>query len=144
MSDILLAPAARAEFIVAAPGPNVRAANLVTLFVDTGPGGDSDPTRPLATIMTGEDDALPQIPGPSRPPNRQRFEGLANAQPSVTRTIYFDEMLSDPTNPNSPTTFFINVDGAKEVPFDANEPPAIVATQHSRGLDHPEPDCRES
>jgi FtsP/CotA-like multicopper oxidase with cupredoxin domain len=130
MSDILLAPAARAEFIVASPGPNVRTAQLVTLMVDTGPGGDSDPLRPLAAIVTAnEDDASSRITEPSRPPNPQRFEGLANAQPSVTRTLYFDEKLSDPTNPNSPTTFFITVDGAKEVPFDPNNPPAITTTQ---------------
>jgi FtsP/CotA-like multicopper oxidase with cupredoxin domain len=130
VSDILLAPAARAEFIVAGPGPNVGTASLVTLKVDTGPGGDSDPMRPLAAIVTAnEDDALSRIPEPSRPPNPQRFEGLADAQPSVTRTLYFSEKLSNPNDPNSPTTFFITVDGATEVPFDPNLPPAIVTTQ---------------
>jgi FtsP/CotA-like multicopper oxidase with cupredoxin domain len=130
MSDVLLAPAARAEFIVAGPGPNIRTANLVTLKVDTGPGGDSDPTRPLAAIVTANEvDALSRIPEPSRAPNPQRFEGLANTQPSVTRTLYFSEVLSDPTNPNSPTNFFITVDGAPQVLFDSNNPPAITTTQ---------------
>ena len=129
MRDILLAPAARAEFIVAGPGPNVRTANFVTLDVETGPGGDSDPTRPLASIATVRDDTLSLIPEPSRPPNPQRFEGLANTRPSVTRTIYFSEVLSDPSNPNSPTNFFITVDGATPVLFDPNKPPAIVTTQ---------------
>ena len=128
-SDILLAPAARAEFIVAGPQPGVTA-NLVTLFVDTGPGGDSDPTRPLANILTNaEDNTLSLLPAPSRPPNPQRFEGLANALPSATRHLYFSEVLSDPTNPNSPTNFFITVDGDKPVPFDPNNPPAIVTMQ---------------
>ena len=129
-ADILLGPAARAEFIVASPGPKVEAANFVTLNVDTGPGGDSDPMRPLASIATTTvGDALPRIPEPSHPPNPQRFEGLAAAHPSVTRTLYFSEKLSNPLDPNSPTTFFITVDGAKEVPFDALNPPAIVTTQ---------------
>jgi FtsP/CotA-like multicopper oxidase with cupredoxin domain len=130
VSDILLAPAARAEFIVAGPGPNVGTANLVTLKVDTGPGGHSDPTRPLASIAPGsEDDALSQLPEPSRPPNPQRFEGLADTQPSATRTLYFSEVLSNPNDPNSPTNFFITVDGATPVLFDPNNPPAIVTTQ---------------
>ena len=131
MTDILLAPAARAEFIVSAPGPGVRTASLVTLNVNTGPGGDSDPTRPLASIQTGsEPDALPRIPQPSGPPNPQRFEGLADAQPSVTRTLYFSEVLSNPNDPNSPTNFFITVDdGSTPVLFDPNNPPAIVTTQ---------------
>jgi FtsP/CotA-like multicopper oxidase with cupredoxin domain len=130
MSDILLAPAARAEFIVAGPGSNVRTANLVTIKVDTGLGGDSDPTRPLASMLTAdEDDALSRIPEPSRPPNPQRFEGLADAHGSVTRTLYFSEVLSDPNNPNSPTNFFMTVDGATPVLFDPNNAPAIVTTQ---------------
>jgi FtsP/CotA-like multicopper oxidase with cupredoxin domain len=129
MSDILLAPAARAEFVVAGPPLGVTA-NLVTLLVDTGPGGDSDPTRPLASILTNAgDDTLSLLPEPSRTPNPQRFEGLANVQPSATRHFYFSEVLSDPTNPNSPTNFFITVDGDKPVLFDPNNPPAIVTTQ---------------
>jgi FtsP/CotA-like multicopper oxidase with cupredoxin domain len=129
-NNILLAPAARAEFIVAGPRPSVRNANLVTLYVDTGPGGDSDPTRPLARIVTAnEDNTLSPIPEPSGPANPQRFEGLADAQPSATRTLYFSEVLSDPTNPNSPTNFFITVDGATPVLFDPNNPPAVVTTQ---------------
>jgi FtsP/CotA-like multicopper oxidase with cupredoxin domain len=129
-NNILLAPAARAEFIVAGPRPSVRNANLVTLYVDTGPGGDSDPTRPLARIVTAnENNTLSPIPEPSGPANPQRFEGLADAQPSATRTLYFSEVLSDPTNPNSPTNFFITVDGATPVLFDPNNPPAVVTTQ---------------
>jgi FtsP/CotA-like multicopper oxidase with cupredoxin domain len=129
-NNILLAPAARAEFIVAGPRPSVRNANLVTLYVDTGPGGDSDPTRPLARIVTAnENNTLSPIPEPSGPANPQRFEGLADAQPSATRILYFSEVLSDPTNPNSPTNFFITVDGATPVLFDPNNPPAVVTTQ---------------
>jgi len=129
-SDILLAPAARAEFIVAGPGPGVMAANLVTLYVDTGPGGDSDPIRPLASIATTpQPGALSQIGDPSRPPGRQRFEGLANAKPTITRTLYFSEVLSNPNDPNSPTNFFITVDGATPVLFDPNNPPAIITQQ---------------
>ena len=130
MRDILLAPAARGEFIVDGPRPSVKAANFVTLTVDTGPGGDSDPRRPLASIVTmGEDDTLSLIPEPSRPPNPQRFEGLAGAQPSVTRTLYFSEVLSNPNDPSSPTNFFITADQAEPVLFDPNNPPAIVTTQ---------------
>jgi FtsP/CotA-like multicopper oxidase with cupredoxin domain len=130
MTDILLPPAGRAEFIVTGPGPGVTAAKFVTLNVDTGPGGDSDPTRPLAGIKTTlEPDPLPRIPDPSLPPGRQRFEGLASASAKVTRTLYFSEVLSNPNDPNSPTNFFMTVDGATPVLFDPNNPPAIVTTQ---------------
>jgi FtsP/CotA-like multicopper oxidase with cupredoxin domain len=129
-TDILLAPAARAEFIVNGPGTSVKVANLVTAFVDTGPGGDSDPTRPLASIEAVPDpDELQSIPDPSQTPGPQRFEGLADAPVTETRTLYFSEVLSNPKDPNSPTNFFITVDGATPVLFDPNAPPAIVTTQ---------------
>ena len=47
------------------------------------------------------------------------------------RSLYFSEVLSDPSNPLSPTNFFITVDGATPELFDPNNPPAIVTTQGS-------------
>jgi Multicopper oxidase len=41
------------------------------------------------------------------------------------------EVLSDPSNPLSPTNFFITVDGATPELFNPNNPPAIVTTQGS-------------
>ena len=121
-TDILLAPAARAEFIVTGPSSTVKNAALLTLNVDTGPIGDNDPQRPLATIQTsngGHEQATNEaeepdleMPAVSGAPGPQRFEGLANATPTAQRTLYFSEVLSDPKNPLSPTNFFITVDGA--------------------------------
>ena len=131
-TDILLAPAARAEFIVAAPSAQVHNASFVTLNIDTGPFGDNDPQRTLATIRTvSNPDPLPIVSGVSDLPGPQRFAGLATATPTAHRTLYFSEVLSDPTNPASPTNFFITVDGATPVLFDANNPPAITTTQGS-------------
>ena len=129
-TDILLAPAARAEFIVAPPGRSVKNASFVTLAINTGPDGDNDTQRTLATILTktGEP-GLPVVPDVSGKPGPQRFAGLAAATPTAKRTLYFSEVLSDPNNAASPTNFFITVDGATPVLFDANNPPAIVTTQ---------------
>jgi hypothetical protein len=49
--------------------------------------------------------------------------------PSITRTLYFSEVISNPADPSSPTNFFITVDGATPTLFDPNNPPAIVTTQ---------------
>ena len=131
---ILLAPAARAEFIVTAPGKNVKIARLMTLNVDTGPDGDNDPDRPLASIKTSATAAEPtlsvaKVSGPPMLP--LRFAGLAEARPAKQRKLYFSEVLSDPTDPNSPTNFYITVDGATPTLFDPDNPPAIVTTQGS-------------
>jgi FtsP/CotA-like multicopper oxidase with cupredoxin domain len=129
-TDILLAPAARAEFIVSAPSATVKNAQLVTLNVDTGPGGDYDPTRPLASIKLSKDsDGILTVPAVSGAPSPGRFAGLANITPAVQRKLYFSEVLSDPNNPLSPTNFYITVDGQTPTLFDSNNPPAIT-TQH--------------
>ena len=52
LTDILLPPAARGEFMVIAPTTSVKNATLMTLGLDTGPEGDATPPRPLATIHT--------------------------------------------------------------------------------------------
>jgi FtsP/CotA-like multicopper oxidase with cupredoxin domain len=129
-TDILLAPAARAEFILTGPSTAVKNATFMTLNVDTGPDGDTDPTRPLASIVaTASPPSLPVIASASKPVYHELFEGLAKARVTTSRTLYFSEVLSDPSNPASPTNFFITVDGVTPVLFDPNNPPAIITTQ---------------
>ncbi|MBV8400720.1 MAG: multicopper oxidase domain-containing protein [Acetobacteraceae bacterium] len=132
-THILIPPAGRAEFIVAAPSAGVRNATLLTLKVDTGPIGDNDPQRPLATIKPTAAATFPAVimPIPLGVPNPQQFEGLHDAAVTRHRHLYFSEVISDPTNPASPTNFFITVDGAIPALFDPNNPPAITTTQGS-------------
>jgi FtsP/CotA-like multicopper oxidase with cupredoxin domain len=132
-TDIFLAPAARAEFIVTGPALTVRNATLLTLNIDTGPDEDNDPQRSIAAIEASAKapDPPTAVSAGSGPPKPQRFVGLATATVTARRTLYFSEVLSDPSNPNSPTNFFITVDGATPVLFNPNNPPAIVTTQGS-------------
>ncbi len=128
-TDILIPTAGRAEFIVNAPPDSVSVAQLITLNINTGPDGDNDPQRTIATIQT--------VPAPLAASNAQqanslaprqtwpqRFKGLATAQTTLARTFFFSE-----DNPNS--QFFITEDGATPILFDPNNPPAVVTTQGS-------------
>jgi FtsP/CotA-like multicopper oxidase with cupredoxin domain len=132
-TDILLAPAARAEFIVTGPSSAVTSATLMTLNIDTGPDGDNDPTRPLATVKVSDDAPEPPVTIPEvfDTPHRQRFAELDREKPTAERTLYFSEVLSDPSDPNSPTNFYITVDGQTPTLFSPDNPPAIVTTQGS-------------
>jgi FtsP/CotA-like multicopper oxidase with cupredoxin domain len=129
----LMAPASRVEFIATAPGKGVKVARLMTLNVNTGPDGDNDPDRPLAKIVTSATaqvgQAEPKISGV--PTVKMRFSGLELEKPVRHRKLYFSEVVSDPSNPNSPTNFYITVDGATPTLFDPDNPPAIVTTQGS-------------
>ncbi len=124
-------PGGRAEFIVKGP-PSSVSGLLVTRTVDTGVGGENDPNRALATIISSEDaseprstlDASPQpLPPPSLP-------WLGSVIPVRTRRLYFSEKLLDPNDPNSATTFYITVEGQTPTPFDPSSGiPNIIAKQ---------------
>jgi FtsP/CotA-like multicopper oxidase with cupredoxin domain len=139
VTDFVLAPAARVEFVVSAPPRTVQLAQLVTLGINTGPLGDNDPQRPLATIQLvgdspsiGTDAALPAFK--KLHTGSQRFAGLATAPIAAQRVVYFDENCPaiplPPPNPVcTPSQFFMGVVGKPEHIFDPNLPPDIVATQ---------------
>jgi FtsP/CotA-like multicopper oxidase with cupredoxin domain len=118
--------ASRVEFLIRAPGPNVKVARLVTNNINTGPQGDCDPARPifdiwLASDIEGSDDHVGPSTGFSTA--QQRFGNIANAAVSKTRIFQFSEV--------QPTKFFITELGKTPVVFDNNLPPAVVTTQGS-------------
>jgi hypothetical protein len=108
----------------------VKVAQFVTLNVNTGPDGDNDRQRTLATIQTtvnadhqeAENDRC--VPERIEPGWRQRFEGLSQAGVTDRRTLYFSE-----DNPAS--KFFITEEGATPALFSPDLPPAIVTVQGS-------------
>ncbi len=129
--DVLVPPAGRVEFILTGPSTKVKSAVLSTLNIDTGPDGDNDPTRPLLTIKASNNAPNPPVfmSNTTSLPPPERFAGLSEMMPTVHRKLYFSEVLSDPSDPNSPTNFFITEDGATPTLFDPSNPPAIVTRQ---------------
>jgi FtsP/CotA-like multicopper oxidase with cupredoxin domain len=133
-TSIQLSPGARAEFIITTPHVGDQA-QLVTQYWNTGPDGDFDPARPIASIVSQSrvesvGNAHPRrlASGPA-PAKLTRFADLASATPVAQRNLYFSEVLLDPTNPLSPTTFFITEEGHSPAVFTMDQPPNI--TVHS-------------
>ena len=120
-------PAGRVQFIVQPPAPGVKAV-IQTKSIDTGPAGDSNPSRTIARIVTTANGTpLPILPQPTNPAP-QRFEGLDSAPVSAKRKLYFSEIISDPNDPSSPTNFYITVDGATPQLYSPENPPVITTT----------------
>jgi len=118
-------PAGRAEFIMQGP-PEGATGTLVTLGVNTGPDGTSNPPEVFADIVpTGG--AIAKKPLAVSPlahaAVEQRFSGLAKLTATTQRSLYFSEYLSpDPGD----SQFYITVQGQTPQVFEPTEPPAIV------------------
>jgi FtsP/CotA-like multicopper oxidase with cupredoxin domain len=119
VDHIGLPPGARVEFIASAPALSVPAL-LVTRSVDTGQGGENDPNRALATIVTTADAPEPQsrLSSDPAPLPRPALPWLGDVAPARVRRLYFSEKLEDPNDPNSATTFYLTVEGQIPTPFD--------------------------
>ena len=126
VTHLRLPTASRMEFIVTGPSATVKSAQFMTLKINTGPEGDNDTQRVIADIVPVGDNSGQdaRVSAKMSKPWRQRFEGLAEARVTATRTLYFSENADQ-------TKFFITVDGATPVVFSPDNPPAIETTQGS-------------
>lgn len=124
-------PGGRIEFIVQAPVAGEEA-TLITRSVNTGPGGENDPTRAIAKIVATAEAAQPRsaLPTSASPVTHTDLPWLGNVGPVRTRRLYFSEKLQDPNDPNSPTAFFLTVEGQTPVAFDPRSSvPNIIVHQ---------------
>jgi len=131
VNHIGLPPGSRAEFIVEGP-PAGASALLVTRAVDTGPAGENDPNRALLTITSAVDAAEPQaaLPVHAEPLPRPERPWVGDVAPVRVRKLFFSEQPENPNDPNSPTRFFMTIDGETPKPFDPNsDVPDIIARQ---------------
>jgi FtsP/CotA-like multicopper oxidase with cupredoxin domain len=129
-SHALVPPAGRVEILVKGP-PQAAKASLVTRTVDTGPAGENDPTRPLATILSDPDAPLPlaRLDASPRALPQQTTPWLGDVTPVLTRKLYFSERPRDPQVPGGPTDFFITVDGEQPKLFDPHSAVPDIVTQ---------------
>jgi FtsP/CotA-like multicopper oxidase with cupredoxin domain len=131
VNHIGVPPGSRVEFIVDGPPVGVPAL-LVTRAVDTGPGGENDPNRALATIVAADNapEAGAKLPSNSEPLPPPARPWVGNVAPVRVRKLYFSEQLQNPNDPTSATAFYLTVDGQKPAPFDpTSNVPDIVAKQ---------------
>jgi FtsP/CotA-like multicopper oxidase with cupredoxin domain len=130
-SHILLPPAGRVEFVLKGI-PGGTTASFMTRVVDTGPAGENDPTRTLATIVAASDapETKSKLEASPAPRPKPVSVWLGDVAPVRTRTLYFSEAPRNPADPNSLTDFYITVDGQQPQLFDPNDKiPNIIAKE---------------
>jgi FtsP/CotA-like multicopper oxidase with cupredoxin domain len=136
-SHLGVPPGGRIEFIVKAP-PEGTIATLITRSVNTGPAGENDPTRALLNIVTSPDalepiSSLPVLPAAATKVATAKpspLPWLGSVTPIRTRKLYFSEKPQNPTDPNSPTNFYLTVEGQSPTLFDpSSSVPNIVVQQ---------------
>jgi len=128
-TDVQLPPGSRAEFVVTTPNLGDQA-QLVTRAWDTGPDGDKDPNRAIASIVS----VSRPLPQPDRMPETPRASAsmspsaLKAAKPAAQRKLYFSEARYDPKHFGQ-TSFFLTVEGQTPAMYKMDAPPNIVARQ---------------
>jgi FtsP/CotA-like multicopper oxidase with cupredoxin domain len=133
-SHLGVPPGGRIEFIVKAP-PEGTAATLITRSVNTGPSGEIDPTRQLLSIVSSADAPEPKLslPAAAAAAMTTKLSALAwlgTVNPVRTRKLYFSEQPQNPNDPNSPTNFYLTVEGQTPAVFDPHSfLPNIVVHQ---------------
>jgi FtsP/CotA-like multicopper oxidase with cupredoxin domain len=124
-------PGSRVEFVVNGPPAGVPAL-LVTRTVDTGPGGENDPNRALASIVASPDAAEPdsRLPANPQPLASPTLPWIGTVAPSRIRRLYFSEKLQNPNDPASATEFYLTEEGKTPAAFDPTSTvPDIVVRQ---------------
>jgi len=123
-------PGSRAEFIVEGP-PAGSGALLVTRSVDTGPAGENDPNRALLAITASSEASEPQsaLPARAEPLPSASRPWVGNVAPVRVRKLFFSEQQENPSDPNSPTKFFLTTDGETPKPFDPQSDAADIVVR---------------
>jgi FtsP/CotA-like multicopper oxidase with cupredoxin domain len=130
VEHVFLPPAGRVEWIFKGLPAGARA-RFITRSVDTGPAGENDPVRPLASIIASDQarDVQSRLPATSVRLSPSTLVWLGNVQPTHIRKLYFSERPSDPSRPDSPTVFMITVDGQTPAPYDPGKKEPDITVQ---------------
>ena len=124
-TNILLAPASRAEFIVRAPDKSVVNPVLWTLRYDTGPNGDHDVERPLARITTSATGQEPvKMPAAKTRTAADRFKNIELPKRTTSRKLYFSQKEAETLEGDA--NFYITVDGQIPTLFRMGQEPSIT------------------
>jgi FtsP/CotA-like multicopper oxidase with cupredoxin domain len=126
VSHIVLPPGGRAEFSLAMPADGAQA-TLVTRAFNTGPLGDANPLRPIATLLSNR--GVPLSPANTVRTVLKKLPQPENIhhRPSIRhRLLYFSQSQLYPNDPKSPTSFFLTEQGQTPAIFDMRAAPKII------------------
>src|SRR5262249_62262123 len=97
-----------------------------------GPRGEKGPTRAVVATRAAADAGGPPaaLAARAEPLRRPDRPWVGDVAPMRVRKLFFSEQQENPNDPNSPTKFFMTIDGGTPKPFDPqSDVPDIVARQ---------------
>ena len=130
VTNILLTPGARAEFVVVTPPAGVFA-QLVRLPYDTGPDGEPTPARGIANIISRLDAApSARLPLDDGLGGSQELVSLSEVRPTANRKLYFSEERVGVKGQAGAVRYYVTLDGGAPRTFDMNfKTPDITVRQ---------------
>ncbi len=137
-TNIELPPGARVEFVVTTPAAGVQA-ELVTTKWDTGIEGDSDPARPIATVVSSNDAPEPTAPAKEKLLPWKGSASRRDTQQLVERRIYFSQFSPNPAEGDTSVFYYLTVAGNKPQEYRMGQEPEHRPASGGRGG----LDCRE-
>ncbi len=127
VSNIELPPGARVEFVITTPAAGEQA-ELVTTKWNTGVEGDSDPARPIVSVVSSAEASEPAVPAKEKPAAwKARSKSLDGRH--VERRIYFSQFSPNPAEGDTSVFYYVTVAGNRPEEYRMGQPPNIVAHQ---------------
>jgi FtsP/CotA-like multicopper oxidase with cupredoxin domain len=128
VNNIELPPGARAEFVITTPAAGEQA-ELVTTKWNTGVEGDSDPARPIASIVSSAEAREPAAPTTEKPAVwKARSKGV-DRERHVERRIYFSQLSPNPLEGDTSVFYYVTVAGNRPEEYRMGQAPNIVVHQ---------------
>jgi FtsP/CotA-like multicopper oxidase with cupredoxin domain len=125
VSEVALPPGARVEFVITTPAAG-EPAELVTTRWDTGVEGDSDPARPIASIVSSVDATEPAAPVREKSTAWKPYRPKETGKPHIERRLYFSQFSPNPAEGDTSVFYYLTVAGNRPEQYRMGQAPNIV------------------
>ena len=125
VADVPLPPGARVEFVMTTPDAGEQA-ELVTTRWNTGVEGDSDPARPIASIVSSADTTEPAAPVREKSTAWKPYHLKHSGKSRIERRLYFSQFSPNPAEGDTSVFYYLTLVGNRPEQYRMGQAPNIV------------------